>query len=304
VILVTGASGTVGVRLVRRLTAAGHAVRALVLPGDPLRPRLDGTGCELCEGDLRDGSGLAAALAGSETVYHLAAVVLSEDARLFRQVNVEGTRRLLEAAVAARAGHFIYISSASVVYPSSAPYARSKREAERLVLARADRLGVTVVRPTLVYETGGGIELQIFERLLRLPLVPLIDGGRVRKNPVHVEDLVDGLAAIAGRRETFGKIYNLCGGEEVTLRELAELLLERRGERRRFISVPLPLCRLAAGVIGPLSRRRELARHALAGLSQDASLDPTAAGRDLGYHPVGVREGLARCADLQPGSSR
>jgi nucleoside-diphosphate-sugar epimerase len=296
-ILLTGASGTVGVRLAASLRARGHEVRALVLPRDPGSERLRAAGCELCEGDLRQPETLPPALDGVETVYHLAAVILSEERGVFRRVNEQGTGALLEEADVAGVRHFIYVSSASIVYPRPTLYSRSKRAAEARVRAFGDRLGVTIVRPTLVYEPGGGLELEIFrEYLRRAPLLLLPGGGSARKVPVHVDDLVQGLAAIAGNERARGKTYDLCGPEAVSLAELAELLLAQDGLRRRVLPVPVWLCRAVAGLVGRLAGRPQLAEHALAGLTQDALLDPRPAMEDLGYAPRGVRVGLTASA--------
>ena len=127
-ILVSGAAGTVGSRLVRGLLEQGHKVRGLVLPEDPLRSRLEDLDCRIVEGDITDRKSLAGAFEGVDLVYHLAAVILSHDPKVFEQVNVVGTRNMLQAAGEAGVGRFIYVSSASVVYPNSTPYSRSKRE--------------------------------------------------------------------------------------------------------------------------------------------------------------------------------
>lgn len=291
-ILVTGGAGEIGSRLVRRLVEGGHRVRALLLPGDPGRARLAGVGCELTEGDVTRPETLGPALDGIHTVYHLAAVLLVEEPELFVRVNIEGTRNVVLAARAAGVEHFIHVSSASVVYPRSTPYSRSKRVGERIV--RSSGLTWTIVRPTLVYERGGGLEFRTFAaHVARYPVVPLVGDGRALKNPVHADDLVDGLLAICGNPVTHGKLYNLCGGETLSVRELAELVLARRGQRRPVVPVPLPLCRAAAALYGRLGGRAMLMRHTLAGLTQDADLDRGSAVRDLGYNPRGIRQGLA-----------
>lgn len=291
-ILVTGASGTVGVRLVQRLAASGSTVRALVLPDDPFRGRLADTRCEVVEGDITRPQTLDRAVDGVQTVFHLAAIILSDDEQAFERVNLGGTRNLLAAARVAGVEHFIYVSSASVVYPHTTPYSRSKRAAELLV-QRQEGMHYTVVRPTLVYERGGGQEFQLFaDYVRRWPVVPLVGSGGAKKSPVHVDDLINGLVAIAGNQKTFGKVYNLGGGETVTLRELAELLMEHQGTRRPFLPIPQVICKAVALAWGTVTRRRPLALHTLAGLTQDADLDTSGAAEDFGYAPIGVRRGL------------
>ena len=99
---------------------------------------------------------------------------------------------------------------------------------------------------------------------------------------------------MAGNPVTFGKTYNLSGGETVTLRELARLMLEQQGLSKPMLTIPAGLCRIAARIWGTLNRRPMLMEHTMAGLTQDADLDHSAATQDLGYHPIGVRAGIRR----------
>jgi NADH dehydrogenase len=292
-ILITGAAGEIGSRMVRRFHAQGHTVRALVLPGDPLATHL-GDAAQIHFGDVTKPETLAEAFAGVDVVYHLAAVLLCEDAERFRAVNVEGTRNVAAAAEATGVRHLIHISSASVVYPKTTHYSRSKRQAEDIVTA-CRKVRFTLVRPTLVYDRDGGLEFKLYADFVkRYPVVPLVAGGRARKSPVHVDDLLSGLLAMAGNPITFGKTYNLSGGETVTLRELAELMLARQGRSKPMLTIPASLCRVAARAWGALNRRPLLMEHTLAGLTQDADLDHSAATQDLGYQPIGVRAGILR----------
>src|SRR6185436_1273261 len=114
-VLVTGAAGVMGARLVRGLVEAGWRVRALVLPGDPLRARLEALGpaCEIREGDVSDPFSLGGLCEGVDTVYHLAAVIIAHDDTVFERVNRDGTTNVVAEARAAGVRHFIYVSSAS-----------------------------------------------------------------------------------------------------------------------------------------------------------------------------------------------
>jgi nucleoside-diphosphate-sugar epimerase len=292
-VLITGAAGEIGSRMALRFRDQGHTVRALVLPADPLVSRL-GDLVGIHHGDVTKPETLTGAFTGVDVVYHLAAVLLCEQAELFEAVNVEGTRNVVAAAAAARVRHLVHISSASVVYPRTTHYSRSKRAAEAAVAA-CPTIRWTIVRPTLVYDRAGGLEFKLYADFVRrFPVVPLVDGGRARKRPVHVDDLLAGLLAMAGNPVTFGKTYNLSGGETVTLRELAELLLARQGLRKPMVGIPTGLCRIGARIWGTLGRRPLLMEHTLAGLTQDADLDPSEATRDLGYAPIGVRAGIHR----------
>jgi nucleoside-diphosphate-sugar epimerase len=298
--LVTGAAGVMGARLVRGLLDAGWKVRALVLPGDSLRARLDGLACEIWEGDVSRPSSLRGVCVGVDTVYHLAAVIIAHDDAVFRRVNRDGTAHLVAEAARGGARHFIYVSSASVTYPLLTAYGRSKREAEDVVTAEPS-FAYTIVRPTLVYDEAGGQEFLMFLHYLqRFPIVPFIGAGRARKRPVWSGDIVDGLLRLGGNPVSHGKVYNFSGGEPISIIELGRLMLRHRGGSRPFVSLPVPLCRALSLVMGVVMPRPPLTRYVIAGMVNDADLDPGLATRDLGYRPIGVREGFRRCFPLQP----
>jgi len=294
-VLLTGAAGEVGRRLARRLVSDGWTVRALVLPGDPLRSRLQGVVDDVCEGDVREAASLGPACADVDTVLHLAAVILTQDPAQYDRINRRGTANMVAAAAAAGVRHFVYVSSASVVYPRLTPYGQSKLDAERTVAAET-RFAHTIVRPTLVYDATGAQEFMLFRRfLLRFPVVPFVGTGAARKRPVFSDDVVDGLARIAGNERAFGRTYNLSGGETITLSELARLVLQLEGRPRPLLPLPVPVCRLVAAVLGRLMRNPPLTPYGIAGFINHADLDPALAMAELGYRPRGVREGLTAC---------
>lgn len=294
-VLLTGAAGEVGRRLAPRLAVDGFRVRALVLPGDPLRARLEGIVADIREGDVRDALSLRPACEGVDTVFHLAAVILASDPADYDAINRQGTANLVAAAATAGVRHFVYVSSASVVYPRLTPYGQSKLDAERLVAAET-RFAHTIVRPTLVYDESGGQEFMLFRRYLsRFPIVPFIGSGQARKRPVFSEDMVDGLARIAGNDVSFGRTYNLSGGETITLGELGRLLLALEGHPKVFLPLPVSLCRAVAAVLGRVMRNPPITPYAIAGFTNHADLDPSRAVAELGYRPRGVRAGLTAC---------
>jgi NADH dehydrogenase len=304
-VLVTGAAGVMGARLVSRLRRAGHQVRALVLPGDKLRERIAPLGCEIRAGDVSDSSTLAGLCAGIDTVYHLAAVIIAHDPRAFERINRQGTANVVAEAVRCGVEHLVYVSSASVIYPRRTPYAESKLAAERVVQAAAPGMAYTIVRPTLVYEQGGGQELMMFlDYLRRFPVVPFIGDGRAIKRPVWSEDVVDGLVRLAGNRSAWGKTYNFSGSEPISMRELARLLLLHLDRPRPLLPVPVAFCRAMAAALKLIQARPALTSSAIAGIINDADLDPSEAMHDLGYRPLGVREGFSRCFPLEVERSR
>lgn len=298
VILISGATGVLGARLVRALRDQGHAVRGLSPPGDAGRSRLDGLGCELIEGDVREAASIPGLFDGVDTVYHLAAVILATDPRDYDAINRRGTAQMVQGAARAGVRHFIYVSSASVTYPQLTRYGQSKLAGEALVKAEPG-FAHTIVRPTLVYDDAGGQEFVLFLRYLQrwpvVPVLPFIGNGQAWKRPVYAGDVVAGLAAIANNPKTHGKTYNLSGADRIRLIDLARLMLAHHGQYRFLLPMPVACARAAARFMELCMKDPPLTLQAIAGITNDADLPPDEAVRDLGYRPLDVRAGLARC---------
>jgi NADH dehydrogenase len=287
-----------GQRLVQGLRARGERVRVLDRPGT----RIEDPEVELRHGDVTDPASLAGVFDGVDTVFHLAAILIAYDPAAFERVNVGGTRNVVQAALAAGVKHFILVSSASVVYPNTTAYSRSKRECERLVREQTG-MQWTIIRPTLAYNEHGGEEFRMFlDYLRKYPVVPFIGRGRSLKNPVHVDDLMRGFLAVVGNPVAYGKTYNFSGGEEISIWDLAHLMLKHQRITKPFLPLPVSLCTIAARVLEGRMARPPLTWNVIAGITQDANLDNTEARRDLGYAPIGIHEGLQRCFPL-PGTS-
>ena len=263
--LVTGATGFVGSAVARVLLRAGHPVRVLARPGSNRR-NLDGLKVEIAEGSLEDAESLAAAVAGCRYLFHVAAdyrLWVRDPEPMFR-VNVEGTRELMLAALAAGVERIVYTSSVAtlgVVRDGVAdeetesraadmigPYKRSKFDAELAVseLVAERGLPAVIVNPSTPVGPGD-IKPTPTGRLIveaargRMP--GFVDTGL---NIAHVEDVALGhlLAAKSGQ---VGRRYIL-GGENLTLREILTEVALITGRRAPALRIPhLALLPIAAG---------------------------------------------------------
>ena len=230
--LITGATGFIGGRLAERLVAEGVSVRALVRNyGSAVR--LARLPVEIVKGDATDRAALQAAAAGSDFVFHCA-YGTSGSQRHRAWVNVEGTRRLLEAAAGAR--RIVHLSTLMVYgrtgdgdLDESAPrrrfgnsYSDSKLVAERLALeaARAGRAGLAVLQPTAVYGPWGGVWTAGVLQALRRGRQILVDGGGGLANAVYVDDLVDAMVLAAVRDQSIGEAFLISDGAAVPWRTL------------------------------------------------------------------------------------
>ena len=282
-VLVTGGAGVVGRALCRELLKRGVCVRVLSLPGDSLVQSLP-SGVEIAYGNVADYESIRPAFDGVDCVFHLAAILLSNDADAFEKINAGGTWNVVSACQDAGVRRLLYVSSISVTYPVLTPYGASKLAGEAAV--KDSGLEWTIVRPTLVIGDGGGVEFRMFaDFVCKFPVYPMPGGGVSKKRPVRSVDLVKGIAAAGLTCDAVGKTYALAGPEVMTMAEMARRVLKQAGLRHWMVPLPWWLARMLAVFKNRIGGRRVSAEQALAGFLYDAVPDIENAEKDLDYHP-------------------
>jgi nucleoside-diphosphate-sugar epimerase len=258
--LVTGASGFVGGALCAQLIERGHDVGALVR-----RAGSAPAGTRPVAGDLLDAQSLSEAIAAErpECVIHLAAEIASQRSeRKIREVNVEGTARLLEACLALAGpggegeGPRVVFASTVVTgdahgallteedaLPVETPYGRSKQEGERMVLECG--LPAVVIRPSHVYGSGGWYASELVAGLRRPGRLAVIGSGENLWDVVHVHDVAHALV-LGAEQAPAGSIYHVADDQPITFYDFMALTARRLGvgAPRR---APVWLARLIAG---------------------------------------------------------
>jgi nucleoside-diphosphate-sugar epimerase len=313
---VTGGGGFLGSWLAACLRRAGEPVRILARTGEvPARARH--RSIDLRIGDVRDAAAVREAVEGCGHVYHVAALFRDEGRppREYWDVNVEGTRNVLEAAAAANVERVVHCSTVGVHGPVERPPARehdpfapdhvyeeTKAEAEKLALEydRAGRVAVTVIRPTGIYGPGDLRLLKMF-RLIQVGRFPIFGDGRAFTHLVYVTDLALALRIAAGHPGAPGRSFFVGGPRPVSVNELCAAVA-------RTLGVPAPTWRLPArpllvlaalvedaskliGVKPPIYRRR------VQFFTKNRAYDISRARDELGFEPrVDLPDGLRRTA--------
>jgi len=310
--LVTGATGFVGSHLAERLVREGLDVVCLARATSRTR-WLEGLDVELRTADLDDADALARAVGDADYVFHCAGLTRGRTQQEYDAVNVEGTRRLVQAILRSGAPvrRFLYVSSLAAVGPDRevdavdesvdpAPvdfYGRSKLGGEQVVLDQAGRLSVTIVRPPAVYGPRDTNFLPFLRVARKWKFVPLLGGGGKRVSFVHARDLAEGIRLAGLSEAAAGQTYFI-GGSTHTTGEFVDALSQAMDLRIRRLNVPAWLARLA-GEWGELKwkltrRPQILSRRKI----RDALRDRWTccwdkATRELGYRPnISLVEGL------------
>ncbi|WP_394846752.1 NAD-dependent epimerase/dehydratase family protein [Pendulispora brunnea] len=307
-ILVTGATGFLGRRVLDLAIERGHNVVALVRPTSDLGS-LPSTAAQIVSGQLEDRESLPRALEGVHLVYHCAARSSDWGSwKEFHSSNVIGVRNLLE--VAARTGtveRFLHVSTTDVYgYPSVAceedagvrdvglPYGRSKGLAEQEVMRvhRETGLPVTIVRPASIYGPRSKDWIVEIGRLLVQREMLLVDGGRARAGLIFVDDVVEAMMAAAASPRTVGQAYNLRHPDDTTWQTFCDALADVLGVPRPRRNLPSWLLLGVGAVLESayallrISRRPLVTRHAVMLFGRDQGFPIHKAVRDFGFDPT------------------
>jgi uncharacterized protein YbjT (DUF2867 family) len=248
VLLLTGATGTVGRAVLRRLVANGTPVRCLVR--DPRRLGAERVQVQIALGDLGDHLSFRHALRGIDTVVHLASVIRDQPGGSIEELAGVATWRLVGAAERAGVNRFVFFSTLGASTRSRARLMRAKAIAEQAVLDSS--LEHTVFAPSIVYSPSDPY-LTLLARMSWLPVLLIPGRGEADFQPIWAEDVADCvMAALPGGAadgDSVGARYELAGPETMTQREIVQIALDSFRRRRRIVGVPIGLTRRILGLV-------------------------------------------------------
>jgi nucleoside-diphosphate-sugar epimerase len=311
-VLITGATGQVGNAIARRLAGDGVAVRALVR--SPERAQVLPAGVDPVIGDVTDAPSLRAALDGCATVYHAAGIPEQwrRDVGEFTRVNVDGTRNVVEAALAAGVERFVYTSTDDVLVqgpgatfdesvvnanPGQTPYQRSKQEADRIVTAALDRgLPAVFLHPAGVYGPAPFLVKGLNDLLIQLAkrkTPALLPGGM---GVAYSEDVADGHVRAAAQADV-GARYLLAESFQ-PLTDIARVVADIEPRAKVPRVMPLAIARAVSmageGVARVTGRPPMISRSVLLFLERGSRPSGARARAELGWSPTPFATGVER----------
>jgi len=241
-VLVTGASGLVGIHTCRELSKNGWQVRALIR--DPARAAmaLGQLPVEFRVGDVRDATALRSSLSGCGAVVHLAAIAIEKKGETYQDTNTAATERLISAARAENVQRIVFMSQNGADSRSPYPFLHSKGVAQDSI--KTSRLGWTVLRPSVIFGPEDQF-VNVLGRLIKLTpkVFPLPGGGGARFQPIAVDDVARVVRLSLEKKETVQQSYDLGGAVPLTLRQMTERILAAMATSRKLVPVPIRLLR-------------------------------------------------------------
>lgn len=315
-VLVTGATGFIGSRVVHKLLQNGVAVKVLALPGEAI-PDEWAEKVEIVRGSISDPQAVEKAAKDAKTIIHLVAIVTDwGDEKKYWDFTVEGSRKIFDQAV--RNNARVVLASSIVVYGDKiysqpcpeetpygktfGPYSRTKQAQENLAWNYHKEKGMklTVVRPANVYCPRSGPWLHDIINVLRSGSPGLISGGNMNAGLAYVDNVADILILAGSTEKAIGRAYNASDCTDVTWKQYFTDIADMIGANKPK-SIPRPLAAVGASALEGIwkllgiQKRPLITREALNLIGSNNRIPNDRVRKELQYHPrISYSEGLQR----------
>jgi NADH dehydrogenase len=235
-ICVLGGSGFVGSSVVAKLDQAGYAVTVLTRRRDSARHLSLLPNVTVVECNVMDDKALAAALNGADAVVNLIGILHQSGRVSFEAMHHELPARLAKICDASGIKRLLQMSSLQADSHAPSEYLRSKAAGEAALLAFAQKLNITIFRPSIIFGRGDSF-INLFATLIKFLPVVLLAKPNAKFQPVWVEDVSSCFVASIQNTQTYGQVYELAGPKVYSFRELVQQVMTTLGVKRPIIGL-------------------------------------------------------------------
>jgi len=281
-VLITGANGSIGKKLIDKLmTLSQHDLVILTRKEQEAEKTQNLT---IRNGDLLNVESLKRATKNIDIVVHLAGITHTNKEKEYYNVNLSGTKNLLNASEVNKVKKIIFISSRTASLHGGA-YAKSKYLAQKQV--EKFKYEWIILSPAEVYGSSSGEAIsKLIRTIKKYPVVPVPGNGSYEISPICIDDVVDAIIR-SMERPLLYKNYTLAGPKSYSYNELVKLIADIYGKKIIKIHIPLWVLRIVAITIPQILTKDQIPR-----LVAKKAKDINPAKRDLDFKPVGLKEGL------------
>ncbi|HEV7672893.1 MAG TPA: complex I NDUFA9 subunit family protein [Candidatus Angelobacter sp.] len=300
-VFLTGATGFVGMNMLRQLLAEGHAVRAALrgLPGQKARlvqGFSEAGDFAYVPGDIVEGTRLEEGMKGCDAVIHLVGIIVEKGTDTFERVHHLGTRNVVEAAKRTGIKRFVQMSALGVRDDGVATYQTTKWKGEEEV--RQSGIPFCILRPSLIFGEGDGFVTQMMATMRSAPLFRPVPGdGTPKFRPIAVDDVTTCFARALTAEVAINQTVDLGGADELTLNEVLAEIARCAGVRKPAVHIPMPLMVAGAALAQKLLKNPPVTVDQLRMLREGSTCDIEPMKRMFDINPRGFK-GCGRSQEL------
>ncbi len=281
-VMVTGATGFLGRRVVWELGQHHHQVRCLV--HTPGRERLFRHGSvDVHYGNVLDTDALAVAFYDVQAVVHLVGIIRQRRGLTYDRINWQGTANVVAAAREVRVKHFIQVSAIGATDDRTYPYLYSKWRGEQEVIGSG--MPYTIFRSSIIFGEGDEFLNTLAALVKVFPLVPVVGSGRNRMQPIAVEDVARCIALAVDREDLKGKTVEIGGPRQVSYNDIISVVASTLGKRRLRFHLPVWLMYVATAVLQRVQQRPPATTDQLRMLAIRNVAEPDVVEANFGFTP-------------------
>ena len=299
-VLVTGATGFLGPRVVEQLLDTGHEVRVMVRrPGREsvfASPPTD-----VCYGDISDPDALSEACRDITAVIHLVAVIRGGQ-KQFDAINRQGTANVVAAAKAAGSvRRFIHVSAVGANNTPHLQYLYSKWQGEQEVINGG--VPYTIIRPSLIFGPGDEFTTAVASLVKIAPITPVIGSGNNRLQPIHAADVAGCIVAAVSGNLRGNQIVEIGGPNQLSYNEVVSIVADTLGRSRRRINVPVWAMRFPISAMGLLTPNPPINNAMLQLITLRNVAEPDSVERAFGFKPRPMAGNIGYIRDITAGQA-
>jgi NADH dehydrogenase len=296
-ILITGATGFVGIHLIRKILKQDYTITCLVKKdSNPVFNKnleeLKRYLVNIVYGDITKKETLLD-IGNHDVLIHLAASVGSVSKKENYEVNVIGSKNMLDICKINNINQIISFGSIAGIRKFKGIYGETKNVSENIFLKSG--LDVTIFRPTMIYGKESKGFNKIVKYLRKYPFfIPIAGHGNYLRQPIYVENVVDAIIVAIESNKSVGKIYNLAGSETITFNEFISEVSSQLNIKKIKVHIPIFFCRFLAFILEKLSKEPAITMREIISINQDTKMDISLTKKDLNFNPIDIDEGIKK----------